>query len=81
MMLEDLAKTLKTPRVLSVRFPFGRPFGEPANADQQRVILEDALQLIVSARQPGAILQAPYRWRREDYAAIRRRRLARAPPT
>ena len=48
--------------------------GEPGNADQQRVIIEDALGLLESATAPGTILTLPYRWRREDYAAIRRER-------
>lgn len=78
MMLEELARAMKIPRVLSVRFPFGRPFGEPGNSNQQRVVLEDALRLITSAGQPGTVAQAPYRWRREDYAAIRRQRSTRA---
>jgi len=64
------AETLSVPRGLVLRFPFGRPFGAPGNPDQQRVVLEDALTLLSSAREPGEIRAAPYRWRREDYARI-----------
>ena len=78
MMERRRAEMLKVPRVLHPRFPYGRPFGAPGNADQQRVLLEDALDLLVSARAPGEIRELPYRWRREDYAAIRAgRRTAR----
>ena len=64
------AETLSVPRGLVLRFPFGRPFGAPGKPNQQRVVLEDALTLLSSAREPREIRSAPYRWRREDYARI-----------
>ena len=74
MMYRQVADALRPPRVAYSRFPFGQPLGEPGNADQQRVIVEDALRLLVTATEPGTIEALPYRWRREDYAEIRRRR-------
>jgi hypothetical protein len=44
------AATMAVPQGLVLRFPFGRPFGAPGNPDQQRVVLEDALALLSSAR-------------------------------
>ena len=82
MMYKQVADTVRPPRVALVRFPFGQPLGEPGNADQQRVIVEDALRLLATATEPGTIEALPYRWRREDYAEIRRQRgsiLASAP--
>jgi hypothetical protein len=64
------AATMAVPRGLVLRFPFGRPFGAPGNPDQQRVVLEDALALLSSAKEPGEIRSMPYRWRREDYGRI-----------
>lgn len=64
------AATMAVPRGLVLRFPFGRPFGAPGSPQQQRVVLEDALDLLASAQTPGEIHTAPYRWRREDYGAI-----------
>ena len=61
---------MAVPRGLVLKFPFGRPFGAPGNSDQQRVVLEDALTMLSSSRQPGDIRSRPYRWRREDYARI-----------
>ena len=74
MMYKQVADALKPPRVAYVRFPFGQPLGEPGNADQQRVVVEDALRVLTSAREPGILEQLPYRWRRENYAEIRRSR-------
>ena len=73
-MFKELAERSKPPRTLHVRFPFGRPFGEPGNYDAHRVILEDALEILESASSPGVIVSAPYLWRREDYGSILKER-------
>ena len=74
MMYRQVADAIRPPRVALARFPFGQPLGEPGNADQQRVVIEDALRLLVTATEPGTLEELPYRWRLEDYAEIRRRR-------
>jgi hypothetical protein len=81
MMNSGMADVLEPPRVARVRFPFGRPMGEPSNPDQSRVILEDALQILETATEHGTVVHLPYRWRREDYAQIRRDRAAKAKTT
>ncbi len=78
MMFKEMEARVRPPRVVHVRFPFGRPLGEPHNADQQRVILEDTLEALAGAATPGAVVDLPYRWRREDYAAIRKGRVGTA---
>jgi D-proline reductase (dithiol) PrdB len=77
-MYREMAEKVRPPRVAHVRFPFGRPMGEPNNPDQQRVVAEDALRLLETATEPGTVVTLPYRWRREDYARIRRERLLRS---
>lgn len=74
MMFRQVAERLLPPRVAAVRFPFGRPMGEPSNPDQHRVIAEDALHILETATEPGTLVSLPYRWRREDYARIRQER-------
>ena len=74
------SETMAPPRGLILRFPFGRPFGAPGNPDQQRVVLEDALTMLSSVRQPGEICAMPYRWRREDYGRILAERHGGSPP-
>ena len=76
MMYKEMADKVRPPRVAHVRFPFGRPFGEPGNALQQRVIVEDALRVLETATVPGTIVELPYRWRREDYGRILEERRA-----
>ena len=77
MMHRGMAEKIRPPRVANVRFPFGRPLGEPNNPDQHRVIIEDALHILETATDPGSVVELPYRWRREDYARIRTERVAR----
>ena len=74
MMYKEMAEKVHPPRVAHVRFPFGRPMGEPNNADQHRVILEDALSVLETATEAGTVVSLPYRWRREDYKLIRAER-------
>ena len=74
MMYKEMAEKIHPPRVAHVRFPFGRPMGEPNNADQHRVILEDALNVLETAGEAGTVVSLPYRWRREDYERIRAER-------
>ena len=71
MMYKQVADALKPPRVAYVRFPFGQPLGQPNYADLHRVVVEDSLRLLTTAAEPGTVEPLPYRWRREDYAAIR----------
>ncbi len=74
MMYKQVADALTPPRTAYVRIPFGQPLGEPGNADQQRVIVEDALHLLVNATEKGVLEELPYLCRREDYAGIRSKR-------
>ena len=65
---------VKPPRSLYVKHPYGQPFGQPGSMDQQRTIVEDALKLLETVTEPGTIVHSPYKWRREDFAAIRKER-------
>jgi len=51
------AATMSVPRGLVLRFPFGRPFGAPGNPEQQRVVLEDALDYLAAREAFGKRLE------------------------
>jgi D-proline reductase (dithiol) PrdB len=70
---EAVVKTAP-PRTLLLRFPLGHVLGEPGNRMQQLTVLQDALDVLLSAPQPGTIVTSPYRWRREDYHTIRQQK-------
>jgi len=69
------SEKVRPPRTVFLRWPFGHPFGEPFNKAQQRVVLAEALQALYTIREPGMIIDLPYRWRREKYENIDIRRL------
>lgn len=71
-----IPERLKTPRAVYVRFPYGRPMGLPGNMAQHRVVAEDALQVLVTAKQQNTIITLPYLWKRTDFEAILRERTA-----
>lgn len=62
-----ISEAVRPPRCLFLRWPFGRPFGEPGARDQQLSVLLAALDVAVTARVPGTIVDAPWRWRRHAY--------------
>ncbi len=61
------SETVKPPRTIFLRWPFGHPFGEPFNTTQQRVVLAEAMRALYKIQEPGTIIDLPYRWRREHY--------------
>jgi len=63
----DLTVAVGTPRAVFVKWPLGRPLGEPGAAAQQRTVIHAALRLLVTANAPGALVEPGWRWRREQY--------------
>ncbi|HEX7126630.1 MAG TPA: hypothetical protein VF406_12800 [Thermodesulfobacteriota bacterium] len=66
-LVREVTERVKPPRAIHLRWPMGHPLGEPGRPAQQRQVLEDALDLLMSASTPGVIVDLPYRWRRERY--------------
>ena len=52
------------PRTVFVPFRLGQVFGEPGAEVQQRAVLMATLEAFGRLRQPAAILDLPYRWKR-----------------
>lgn len=74
----DLTDAVGMPRAVFVKWPLGHPLGE-AHADlQQRTVLFDALQLLMTAEEPGIIQDLDYRWRRTTYTEPDWTRLGRS---
>ena len=66
----EVTERVKPPRSLHLRFPFGRPLGEPGNVNQQMTVLRDCLRAIRDIDVPGEILEPGYRWKREEYGPV-----------
>ncbi len=68
--VRDYSEKVRPPRTVFLRWPFGHPLGEPFNIAQQQTILAEALRALVTIKEPGAIVDLPYRWRRENYDVV-----------
>ncbi|HMQ30570.1 MAG TPA: hypothetical protein PKD53_07560 [Chloroflexaceae bacterium] len=69
--LREIAEQVRPPRAVHLRWPFGRPLGEPGDRAQQLSVIHYALRALYTAAGPGTILDPGWRWRREQYAEPR----------
>lgn len=66
--LREIAERVRPPRAVHLKWPFGHPLGEPGNRAQQLSVIHYALRALYEVREPGAILDPGWAWRRERYA-------------
>ncbi len=67
--VRSMTDALPAPRNVFVRFRLGQVLGEPGHVAQQQAVLRDTLQAVDRMAQPGAVIELPYRWKRDTYAA------------
>ncbi len=65
--LRKLTEEVRPPRAIYLKWPFGHPLGEPGNVAQQMTVLRDAFKALKEIKEPGTIIDLPYRWKREKY--------------
>jgi hypothetical protein len=65
---KDITLSVRPPRALYLRYPFGHPMGEAFAVAQQRTILSDALRALETVSTPGQIVEPGYRWKRHRFA-------------
>lgn len=58
----DISWNVRPPRTVFVNFPMGNALGKPGDIAQQRLILEEALNLAAKASEPGVLIDLPYEW-------------------
>ena len=61
-MNRDITENVKPPRALFVRFPYGAPLGPADDAVTQMAVIRAALDLLVSATQPGTLPVSDIEW-------------------
>ncbi len=66
----ELSEKIGAPRTLYLRYPYGAPLGEPGNVNQQRAILKDMFAALDTIKEPGTIIDLPYRWRRDTFGPV-----------
>jgi len=60
-------ESVKPPRTVYLKWPFGHPLGEPFKAPQHRAVLMEVFKALTSISVPGTIVDLPFRWKREIY--------------
>ena len=64
--LPSVAAQAGAPRIFAVDTPMGAALGQPDNAEMQRAILSDALDLLAIAERPGATATCALHYRTES---------------
>lgn len=59
-------EAVKQPRAVFVDFPLGHNTGTPFETRLQLSILRDALEALKIIKQPGIIIDLPYKWSEDD---------------
>jgi D-proline reductase (dithiol) PrdB len=62
-LFKEIAETVKPPRSLYLRFPYGSPVGKPNDRDQQLHVITEALELLETAETPGVIKDSSIRFK------------------
>ncbi|MDH3455736.1 MAG: hypothetical protein OER90_02745 [Gemmatimonadota bacterium] len=65
--VRSMTDALPAPRNVFVRFRLGQVLGEPGHVDQQQAVLRDTLHAVDRIAQTGAVIDLPYRWKRDTY--------------
>lgn len=55
---------VRPPRTVFVKWPLGHPLGEPFKIEVQMAVIRDAFSALKEIREPGMIIDLPYRWKR-----------------
>ena len=58
----DITALVRPPRSLFVNFPMGNTFGRIGDSEMQTNILRLALDLLVTAEEPGVMVDLPLKW-------------------
>lgn len=62
----SITRAAFAPRAVYLDFPLGRTAGKAGDVAMQRVVMRAALATVRNARQPGGIVELPYRWAETD---------------
>jgi len=61
-MNREIGGNVRAPRTLHVRFPYGAPLGPAGDAAIQMAVVREALALLETATEPGAIVESAVEW-------------------
>jgi hypothetical protein len=68
--MREVTEAERPPRAVFVKFPFGHPVGQKNDRTGQRRVLLEALRVLLESKEPGEIVDLPFRWRRTDFTSL-----------
>ncbi len=63
----DITRSVRPPRAAFLNFPLGHTSGKPLDRTGQMALLRDALDVLVEADSPGALVCLDYTWDEPDW--------------
>ncbi|MBI5237503.1 MAG: hypothetical protein HY887_03665 [Deltaproteobacteria bacterium] len=64
--VRKFSEEIKPPRTVFVKWPLGHPLGEPFKTGTQTTVIKAALQALRDIKEPGIIIDLPFRWKRPE---------------
>ncbi len=61
-LIPDLTRAVGVARLAGLSYPFGRPLGQPHDADGQRAVLQALLAVLNTAPGPDTYVELPFEW-------------------
>ncbi len=58
----DITERIRPPRAAFLNYPLGNPAGAPGDVEGQKRVLREVLGLVETVREPGTIVELPFRW-------------------
>lgn len=65
--VRQYTEKVKPPRSIFLKWPFGHPLGRIFNSLEHRAVLTEAFKALIEITEPGAIIDIPFKWKREHY--------------
>ena len=67
---QDIVETAGVPRFVFVDYPLGNPIGRPDNAQEQRMTVEAALELLTTAVAPRLTRRLDLDWGSNEWRSV-----------
>ncbi|MDO8426858.1 MAG: hypothetical protein Q7T24_05030 [Deltaproteobacteria bacterium] len=64
--VRKFTEEVRPPRSVFLKWPMGHPLGEPGKIEQQMIVLRAAFKALETIKEPGTIIDLPYRWKRHE---------------
>ncbi len=64
--VRKFTEEVRPPRSVFLKWPMGHPLGEPGKIEQQMIVLRAAFKALETIKEPGIIIDLPYRWKRHE---------------